>query len=499
MKFVGFICNPFNRKVLLTLFIYHVLIALVFNWAYPFTVYTNDTPNYFHAAEAGGFCGYRPYGYSAFINFCMFFSKSIYCIVFIQSLLYLLATLLFVFTIEYLSPFKNKKLFYGFIILLSLSGQAFFISNVLLSDSIFLSLSLIWISSLLHLFTDKNNNYPFLLLNFVICFLAAKIRYAGLIYPVIGSLAVLVMYRKHLKTLLTYLVGFLLVFYTVYQQGVSQNKTLYGVNVFSAFGGWAKLNNASVIIPEIKGETKKDEIRLLNAFRDEIKEDARKRNEIGLLDAFLKQYPDSIYAIRNVLTSQLMWKKTYPEKMFLTGYIYPKNKEHGYVPCYVYTGRLYGEYADYLVKTHPGTFINKFYFPNLLRTIYPKDEGLGNIHIMVDKSIQKVCNTGFTFFATRYNIYGAIISVFDEIKYLFLGLLFVFSFVYYIFKKRYKLVTANSRILFLFISCFLILNSLFLAYSIPIFLRFLVVNEFMLITAVFIFLDEFYKLRHSKI
>ncbi len=491
MGFINFIFNPFNRKIIIALSIYHVLIAFVFNWAFPFTVYTPDTPSYFFAANIKEFCGYRPYGYSAFINFCMFFYQSIYTIIIIQGFLYLTATLLFIFTIEYLFPFKNKALFYLFIVLLSLSGQAFFLNTSLMSDSVFISLSIIWVSSLLHLLTSSKNNYYLIILNLITCFLILKIRYAGLIYPVIGLLLTLIIYRKKYIKLVICLVGFCSVFLIVYQQGVSQNKTKYGVNIFSAFGGWAKLNNASVIIPEIKKETKEDEIHLVEAFQPEIKENISRKEEIVLLNAGFKDYPDSIFSTKNVLTSQLMWSLSYPEKMFYLNYIYDKYKQYGPLPCYVYCGKLYSEYADYLVKTHTSTFIRKFYLPNLLRTIHPKDEGQGYVAIKVDENIKKVCNTSFDFFASRYNIYGTIISLFDEIKYLILVIIFLLALICFTLKRHFKLLTDNRQVFFLFSFCFLIINSLFLACSIPIFLRFLVVNEVLLIASVFVFLDEF--------
>jgi len=477
MPFINFIFTPFNRKILLILFLYHILVAFVFHWAYPFTIYTPDTPNYFLAADAKDFCGYRPYGYSAFINFCMLLYKSIYVIVFFQSFLYFVAIALFIFTIEYISPFKNKKLFYLFTILLSLSGQVFLLNNSLLSDSIFISLSLIWISSLLHLFNSKKNNYYLIALNLIICFSLAKIRYAGLIYPVIGLLAGLFIYRKQLLNLFVYVIGFLLIVLIVYQQGVSQNKTKYGIDVFSAFGGWAKLNNASVVIPEAK---------------DDIRE-----KEMYLLNALFKRYPDSIYSTKNVLTSQLMWGKLYPEKKYLA-FIYSKNKVHGYVPSYVYCGKLYGEYANYLIKTHITSFITKFYLPNLFGAISPQDESSGNVHIKVDENIRKVCDTDFDFFAPRCDIYGAFISVFDKIKYATLAILFIFSLTYYVAKKYFKLVTSNRNILFLFISFFIILNSLFLAYVHPVLLRYVIINEFLFIAVIFVFLDECYKLKANK-
>src|SRR5438309_1140560 len=109
MKFINFIFSPPNRKTLLFIVCYHVLIALIFNWAYPFTIYSYDTPNYMQAADMKIFGGYRPYGYSAFINFCTTFWQSVYSIVFFQSLFFLLASVVLIFTIQSLFPFKNKK------------------------------------------------------------------------------------------------------------------------------------------------------------------------------------------------------------------------------------------------------------------------------------------------------------------------------------------------------------------------------------------------------
>ncbi len=469
MKFIKFIFHSSNRKVLAFIVCYHLLLAFIFNWAYPFAISSYDTPNYMLAAQLKEFCGYRPYGYSFFINFCTFFWQSVYSIVFFQSLFFLIASLSFIFTIQYFFPSKSKRNFYLFIFLLCISFNPFFLNNVLISDSLFISLSLLWVSSFIHLIYAQKINFSLFLFNFLVCFLASKVRYAGLIYPVIGVLVTILIYRKKIGIMALGAGGFILVFLIVYNQGINQNKEKYGVPIFSAFGGLAQLNNASVLIPKAK-----------SGFRNQ---------ELDLLETYFKKQPDSLFTTEKVLTGTLIWGNMYPQKIY-TNFISKRNKDKGYLTCYVYCGKLYSEYASHLIKNNTSLYLSKFYFPNLLRAVYPKKDDInGGLTLKTDKNTAKVCNADFTYSLPRKDIFGDFFAAWSGFKYFLLAIGFIAFLIYSRIKKDVQLSVNTKKTIF-FLSAFFVINSLFLAYTHPILQRYLILHEFIFIAGLFILIDS---------
>ncbi|HXB38922.1 MAG TPA: hypothetical protein VNZ49_00180 [Bacteroidia bacterium] len=471
MTFFKFIFSPANRKLLLWITAFHILIAILFHWAYPFTIYFHDTPNYFLSAKMKHFYGYRPYGYSGFINFCIGVNQSIYSVVFFQSLAYPIANVLFIFTIEYLFPFNNKKLLIWLAVLISLGGQQFMLTNVLISDSIFISLTLVWMVCILHILKNEKTNYFLIIFYAFVCYGAAKTRYAGLIYPFIGLVVAAILFRKsYMKLFINALVS-LILFFFIYKQGVKENKDLCGIETFSAFGGWAKLNNASVIIPEVKGEMP------LRKLAD--------------IHSFFKLFPDSTYSPSRVLTGQLMWNKLSPEKQYMNKCLLDR-PQFGYLPMYVSLGKIYGEYGDALIKNNLSTFITRFYAPNIRNVIFPKyDDITGYLNRPVDESTRKVCATDFDYFVPRNDIYKKYITWWVQIRYFILTLAFILAVVFLHIIKKIKPGPEYKKILY-FIYIFFICNSAFLAYAHPITMRYLLTNEFIFATAIFIIIDHLF-------
>jgi hypothetical protein len=451
---------------------------LVLHWAYPFAIYFHDTAGYFQSAKMKMFTGYRPYGYSVFINFCIYFKQSIYSVVFFQSLFYLIANIIFIFSIAYIYPFSKKLNFLLFVVLVSFANQQLYLTNMLISDSLFISLTLVWISCTLHILNSEKNNYFLLIIYTITCFCAAKVRYAGLIYPFIGLFVTAFFFRKKYGRLLLSATASLLVFFIIYRQGVKENKDFCGVETFSAFSGWARLNNALITLPQEGKEPK--------------------NKKFAEIHSFFKSFPDSVYSAPRVLTGQLMWNKEFPEKQYMA-YKMKTNPNYPYIYRYVTMGKIYNDYAGYLIKNNLLYFFNHFYLSNLANVLYPRYDDIPEyLYRPVDESTQAVCNTDFTQFIPRVDIYKKYSSGWIQLKYFIYMLVFITLLVYFFAVKKIKL-ERNLKVIIYFMIFFLIGNSLFLGYAHPIVIRYIVSNEFLFSTVIMLLIDQYPKLKQTEI
>lgn len=477
MSFTRFVFNTYNRKVITGIIIFHVLIAYLLHKAYPFTLCFHDTPNYFQSALEHRFIGYRPYGYSVFINFCIAIKQSVYSIVFFQSFLFLLSHIIFIFTIDYIFNFKRRVFFLLFIGLFSLCMQPLLLTNMLISDSIFISLTLIWIATLLHLHNNIKYKTAWLIMavNLVICYFIIRIRYAGLIYPVIGIAFFIYFIKRDVFKATAFCMLLGIVMLIVYRQGVNENRKLCGVSIFSAFGGWAKLNNATVNIPFAKQDMQVNKLREVHAF--------------------FKTFNDSMYTAKKALDGQHIWNRNYPEKIFMN-YKLAGNKAYTYLLMYVTLGKLYSDYGDYLIKNNMNVFLKEFYLPNLSTTIYPQfDDADKYLERPVDEPTAKVCQTNFSKFIPANDFYGNYISPWIKIKYFILAILCIIAFIVFFLKKELRFPALMP--VFIFSLAFFIINSLFLSYAHPIVFRYISPNEFIFVTVILLFADRLFKLKNE--
>lgn len=331
-----------------------VMHVLLFTW-YPTSFTFSDTKNYLLAALNRSFMGYRPYGYSAFLVFVQGFSPTNYAAYFFQFLLYGVSSIFFVFTIKYIFRPASKVLSYGFSFFVVFSPASLFMTNYLLSDSIFASLTVLWITSTIWIFYRQR--YLAVILHFVLLFMLIHVRYSGMFYLIVSVGVMLFVFGKKKQvwvaaglSMIPVLLG-----WHIYSNTKKNMNRIVSLNVFSGFTGWQLANNAMHIIPYI-----------------DLKPEDISNPKVRSVHEYALALPDSVY-IRNGLSSAYIWEREYPLKQYLLKQIY-ENKRF-YLRAWVHAGITFEEYGKLLIRKYPVEFFNHFILPNTKEAIYPRDAG----------------------------------------------------------------------------------------------------------------------------
>lgn len=473
---VSFFPFLFQKRQLIELAAFSGLYIILFaglQYCYPAPSTTADTSNYFYCSNIHDFGGYRPIGYSWFLTFCLKFSTGFTFITSFQYLLNAFATLLFLVTVKYLllKP-ENKRtyyIYYTFAFLLITNETVLYLTKWLLSDSIYISYTLIWFTTLLWLLHNYKNVFA-LLIHTVILYLLMKTRYAGLIYPLVTVAVFLWIYRKSGWYVSALSLG---VLFLVYNQGLKDNKRLFNVDTFSAFSGWAKANSAVSVLPYVKVDT--------TLFKDE---------EQRRLHGIIKQFPDSFYNEWNVFSYQFIWDNKYPGKTYMLD-LRQRHPEWDYVKNWVHTGVRLGEYGNFLMKTYPVEYFTRFVIHNFLRFFMSPDDLLTfSEGKEVDKYMLVNFKPGFDKFYSRYNIYNKLFAKFALEKNLITWILaFAAAIAAFIYRKKLKYTNDESRALWLS-AIFILFNAGYLIPTYPTTFRFVVFFNIFLLLFIAIVLNR---------
>jgi len=155
-EFFIFLKEKQQKRELLLFVVVYVALFILIRFAYPYPDTFPDTGNYVLCAENMEIGGYRPIGYSWFLNFFHKISSSVHFVFVAQFLFNVIATLFLLFTIKFFfHPAKNYiYLIAAFLVILC--PTALYLTNYLMSDSVFTSLTLIWTATAIWLMHRKN-------------------------------------------------------------------------------------------------------------------------------------------------------------------------------------------------------------------------------------------------------------------------------------------------------------------------------------------------------
>jgi len=240
------------RRELIFLSAFSVLIFFVVHWCYPSPYTTPDSPDYVLCAKMKVFGGFRPVGYSWFLQLVHAFSFHIGYVMLAQFLLHLISALYLIFTIRAVFPPSRLWLFRALAFLVVTNDLSLYMTTWLLSDSINASLIFIAFAALLRL-SENPGKKATLALMIVALYFSLQTRYAGMAFVpafIISLLTVQPLRKIYVHT------GLLVaLFAVVWTDGVLTNVSTFGEHIFSAFGGWAQANNASILLPHVRVDT----------------------------------------------------------------------------------------------------------------------------------------------------------------------------------------------------------------------------------------------------
>ena len=337
-----------------------VLFAISFafiQWAYPFPNTYADTGAFITVAGNGLIGNYRPIGYSWFMAFAHFIDPHPDVLVLMQMVLYFFSTLVLYLTVKVFFAQSNSKLWKGFFFLFMLAPTCIYLTNFVISDSLFISLTHLWLASLFWILGSRRGIA--IIWNAFFLVLLLQTRYIALFYPLITVITLFFTFFKTQKLSFFLYSGLQVVlFAAVIWFTTWQTEKNIGVPVFSAFGGWQKANNAMHIIPHV------------NLPPEDISDP-----EIKKVHAFIIAHsPKELYPKPDSVVVLYLWSNYGPLKQYM--FHLKGNGRKSYLHYWHLASQPLGKWADYMIKRYPMLFLRHYIYPNFLFLFSLSNEAL---------------------------------------------------------------------------------------------------------------------------
>jgi len=444
IKFVWGLKKPYLGIALIAI----PLQFFLFKIEYPYPNFRGDSAAYIQAAFFNANATQWPVGYSKFLNFIHAISHLDTLLVSIQYALLELSALLFLFTLKY---FLNPgKVFFNILFAFTIFNPIFLhLGNYIMSDAIFISLSLLWITqlfwiiyrpSLIQLFSQA-----------ILLFCLFTVRYNALFYPLVAALAfILSPLRWKLKMAGITLSLVLIVLFVAFTENAFYK--LNGVRQFSPFGGWQLANNALYMYYNIRpdGSDKTP------AKFSELDSITRKSFQLIEKEGLMYNHQQiRDFFIWDTVNSPLWQYKRYKYKNYTLQDNYFRWSS---------MGPIFSAYGNYLIQKHPIEYLKFFVLPNTANFFLPQIADLNYYNQGTDRIINvealwfdykylKLTRTPKSYELNIISPYPFIIGFFN--------ILFLLSITFYVFLKGYKFAERKLNNTIILISGFWLLNFCF--------------------------------------
>ena len=163
-----------------------VVLYPLLRYCYPLPDLFVDSVNYVLWAQYDLPVAYRPVGYSVFLQLVHGVSESSGAVVFAQYLLFVLSSVFFFFSVDYLFGLP-KKLALPILVVILCNPILLFQSNLISSDSLFCSLTIVWLTTCLWI-VKRPGWWP-LIAQLLFLSLAFRVRYIAMFFPVVAIVA----------------------------------------------------------------------------------------------------------------------------------------------------------------------------------------------------------------------------------------------------------------------------------------------------------------------
>jgi protoporphyrinogen oxidase len=375
--------NKWNRGYVLGALVVFLLQFIVFKIRYPFANYMPDSYSYLEAAYTNADVNMWPVAYSKFLRQISVFTHSDKVVVGIQYFFMQCSGLIFLFTLLYfLKPGKAvKNILYAFFLL---NPVALYISNYISADSLFIGLSLLWISSLLWIIYQPR---PWQIWVQALLLLACfTVRYNAIYYPLIAVMAFILSRQGWQRKLAGIGLGAVLVLGS-YWYTSSKMQEVTGKRQFSAFGGWQLANNALYMYEHITA-----------AERGTVPE------RFAKLEKMVREHMDTLGRVKltkedSATTYFYLWSPKGPLVQYMIRQ-YAKDTVTPPFKRWASEGPLYADYAMYLIRKYPLQFASEFMLPNSVKYAVPPPEFLG-IYNMGGDSVGQLAKLWFNYRTQR--------------------------------------------------------------------------------------------------
>jgi len=438
--------NTQHRITLILAVVLSTAFMLVFKSCYPYPNLAFDSYHYIYAAMLNLDVDTWPIGYSKFLQLVGFFSHSHILLIWAQYFLEVAASLWFYFTILYL--FKLGLLLRGLLfIFLFLNPLFIYSSNFVMSDNLFMTLSLCWITLLIWIICRTKRYMIWVhafLLGITFC-----VRYNAMYYPLIAGIAFLLSsfsLRLKIAAIVLQMIPIILfVLFTSYR--VEQTT---GVRSFSPFAGWKMANNALYMYSHIYQDCKDPLPSRFVPFDTMVRRYFRSRQKQEDLMDYHSSGSDYMFNYQSPLNSNMDL------------YYGVKDRIVVYMTGAAHFTSFYSAYGSYLVKKHPVDFVRYFIWPNSIRHSIPPLEvfELHSMFILLEgNGLDKIATSWFADLKTIQTepyyilLRDKILTPFMTFKF-FVQIVFAMLLVGFSMLRGFKKTEKAVSRLILLITCF---------------------------------------------
>lgn len=468
-----------NRAYLILAVAAFILQFILFKLRYPYANYMPDSYSYINAAALNVDVSTWPIGYSKFLRLFSVFSHSDLLVTGFQYFLLQFCTILLAMTLFYfLTPSKLVK---GIILVyIILSPLPLYMANYISADALFISLSLLWLSSLLWIIRKPSRGatlaQAFLLLA---CF---TFRYNAIYYPVISCIAYVLSNQKWVYKIAGTCLSFLLVF-GFYQYTSYQLKDVTGYQQFTPFGGWQLANNALYMYESIPPN---DRIAVPAHF--------------AKLEIMVRQHMDTLDRVKvskedSVSTFFYLWNRKGPLIQYLDRE-WQNDSTTPYFTRWATEGAIFKKYGMFLIQKYPWQYFKSWMLPNSIKYAIPPIECLG-VYNMGRDSVTRPVQEWFKYKSMKIedNNRSTKIGAMQWYPVLFAitNILFLFSIAGYFLFNDHRGVSTILAKFFILISILFFLNMGFSIFASPIVLRYQIFPTLVALMFALILFDNFYR------
>src|SRR5258708_2980402 len=453
----------------------------LFKHYYPFANFMYDSYYYVDGAAKNLDINTWPIGYSRFLRIVSAFSHSDMILVFLQYLILESALLYLFFSMKSLIGL-SRQVGLAIFLFFQVNPALLCASNYVLSDSLFLAMSVCWFTELLWMLFRPSTKR--LLLQVLLVTVLFTIRYNALYYPLISfTVILLAKTRWPLKLVSIGLTVLLLVGFIRFNQ--EKYRALTGQPQLSSFGGWQLAGNAMIMYRNFKdfsGDKPPAELEDLHA------------RVVGHLDSLnhLKNRPDTS------LQLYWLWYESSPFRRMLVD-VDRQDPRGSDFKHYASLGNLYGSYAAFLIKKHPLAFARSYLLKNLKWFSVPAKEFLGTYNLGRD-SVGKDVSEWFHYKSQKVKGFTKELGVIKlyPILMTLLNVGFILGILGYLVLKGYEKASPRLQ-LFLRLSVLVWLSNFFFSIlASPIMLRYQLFNMVVLSVSVALLAELLINIDHTN-
>ncbi|RQO31218.1 hypothetical protein DBR32_04410 [Taibaiella sp. KBW10] len=359
----------FNDRANKRLFWAAVMIYLLYFLGYKYAIaeadFYADSHSYIFAAVRDMRSYYRPFGYSKYLQIVHDFFSSSYAVVLSQYMVLCLSTLFCFFSVDFLFPFKNRKLKIFTLCLLVLNPIFLPLANQIASDTLFTTLTIVWFTSLLWII--RKPSAWVLVLQLIMLYWVFNVRYTALFYPIVTVVALLITHKAGIVYKAIGIAGTLLVIMGAYSAIKSAIYEETGTNVFSGFSGWQMANNALYIYHPSSENRIEWATPELKEF-DSIVRYCYAHPSLALKEGGFRERQEG------KVGTFFLWHKESPLKLYL--YLYCRRYRVSYFNAWYALSGMYAEFGKETIMNNKCDFIKYQIVPNTLNFVLPHAEAL---------------------------------------------------------------------------------------------------------------------------